>query len=197
MKKRILFFFCAVFFCARVFCADPAPVAEPYKKNEFPDWARYVRRTEIITLGMLPFVTLGTTLGYSIFRYFDNDMNASYFPNPLAKTSQDANLTQEEQLTVLAISAGISLFLGLLDLTINLVKDNARKKNSSPVMSGSINIIEIQEENKDESAEGEPISFFFPMQSDETAITLLSFCLDIPIPNELIAHNDTVLAEKL
>jgi hypothetical protein len=196
MKRRILFFFCAVFFCARVFCTDPAPAAQPYEKNEFPDWARYVRRTEIITLGMLPFVTLGTTLGYSIFRYFDNDMNAAYVPNPLAKTSQDANLTQEEQLTVLAISAGISLFLGLLDLTITLVKDNARKKNIAPVMSGSINIIEIQEEDKDES-DGEPVSFFLPLQRDETAITLLSFCRDVPVPNELIAHNDTIQAEKL
>jgi hypothetical protein len=189
MKKRLLAFFCTVFFCSRVFCADPATqstLPQPYEKDEFPEWARYVRRTEIITLGMLPFVTLGTTLGYSVYRYFQHDMNASYFPNPLAKTSQDANLTQEEQLTVLAISAGISLFLGLVDLTITLIKDGALKKNAVP-LSGSITVIEVQEE---ESSEGDPVSFFVPMQANEDKITLLSFYCRVPVPDGiLIAHN--------
>jgi hypothetical protein len=145
MKARVVSFLSLAVFCANVFCADPVTVTvEPYTKDEFPDWARHVRRTEIITFGSLPFVTLATTLGYGIFRYIDHDMNSSYFPNPLAKTSSDANLSRDEQLTILAISAGISLALGLVDLTVNLIKERKAKKERE-IAGGAITITEMSE----------------------------------------------------
>jgi hypothetical protein len=141
--KRFFAFVLCVIFSASCFCADPITVTiEPYTKDECPTGARHVRRTEIITFGSLPFVTLGTTLGYSLFRYFSHDMNSAYMPNPLAKTSDEANLTQDEQMTVLAISAGISLFLGLTDLTINLIKQHNKDKKQNAQAGSAIIVTE-------------------------------------------------------
>jgi hypothetical protein len=89
---------------------------EPYTREEFPQWARDLRRTEIVTLGSLPFVTLSVTLGYGIIRW----AGGGAFPNPFAKSAD--NLTSDEQLEVLLISLGTSVALGLADLTINLIR---------------------------------------------------------------------------
>ncbi|GMO47015.1 MAG: hypothetical protein Pg6C_09060 [Treponemataceae bacterium] len=156
MKTRVLFFLTCAVFSANAFCADPVTVTvDPYTKDEFPAWARHIRRTEIITLGSLPFATLATTLGFGISRYISHDFNASYFPNPLAKTSSDANLTKDEQLAILAISAGISLVLGLTDLTINLIKAYRAKKNQN-VSSGAITVTEMTDKPADFQNEAQP-----------------------------------------
>jgi len=100
----------------------------PYTKEEFPQWAHDLRRTEIITFGSLPFVLLQSTIVYSFWRYYDNDYSSSYFPNPLSKTSEGAGLDSDEQKMLLATSAAISLGLGLTDLAIQIIKRHSKKR---------------------------------------------------------------------
>lgn len=106
----VLLFFCAVNFS---FAADSSTTAEPYKKNEFPMWAKDIRRTEIITFGSLPFVTLWVTVGYSAI------VNGE-FHNPLDKSS--SSFSSDDQKTIIKIAALSSLALGFTDLTINLIQ---------------------------------------------------------------------------
>ncbi len=122
--------------------AEPTVTIEPYTKDEFPVWAKDLRRTEIVTLGSLPFVTLGVTMGYSFYRYFSHGMDTAYFPNPMAKSSSAANLNTDEQIGIIATSAAISLLIGLTDLTVQLI----RRKNEpgkTDIVSGSVEITPI------------------------------------------------------
>ena len=54
------FLLLAVTFAA--FPAESTQDAEPYKPEEFPSWARSLRRGEIIAFGLLPFAFLFTSL---------------------------------------------------------------------------------------------------------------------------------------
>ncbi|MCR5289874.1 MAG: hypothetical protein K6E51_07785 [Treponema sp.] len=100
---------------------------EPYTKEEFPLWAHNARRTEIITFGSLPFVTLGTTIAYSMYRYIDHDFSSSYIPNPFAKTSDSANLSTSEQMGILAASGIICIGLGITDLIFTLSRQKKER----------------------------------------------------------------------
>lgn len=90
-----------------------------YSDIEFPQWVHDLRRTEIITFGSLPFVTLWTTLGYSLAVYGE-------FRNPLSKNTDD--FTEDDQWKIIKISAATCIGLGLTDLTINLITRARRQK---------------------------------------------------------------------
>lgn len=107
---------------------------EPYEEEEFPQWAKDLRRTEIITIGSMPFVTTWVTVSYGLIgwklipegdKYHLND-----FPNPLDKSK---NVFNEDQIKfVVATSALISVGLGITDYVINLIKrNNKNKKNTA------------------------------------------------------------------
>lgn len=147
MKKRFCFvFFLVLIFTCAVYCEDVSPA--DYTKDEFPQWALDVRRTEIITLGSLPFVTLATTLGYSFYRYYDHDFEGAYAPNPFAKTSDSANLDTDEQKLVIGSAALISLGIGLTDLCYNLMKRRSDLKKQNEVsVSGAIKITSSDDES--------------------------------------------------
>ena len=127
LKKALASVIAIVFLSTAVF-ADTSTEPVPYEKNEFPQWAHDLRRTEVITLGSLPFVLLQSTIVYSFWRYYDNDYSSQYFPNPLSKTSEGAGLDSDEQKMLLATSAAISVGLGLTDLTIQLIKRFSKKR---------------------------------------------------------------------
>ncbi len=110
--------------------AQQKDTAEPYSILEFPDWAQQIRRTEIITLGSLPFTTLSVTTAYSVFRYAKNNFNPDYIPNPLAKSSSAANLNEEEQKNIVIAAVSVSALVGLVDLVITIIK-NAKKSKTT------------------------------------------------------------------
>lgn len=127
-KKRIAFFVLIFFFASIIPQESHTP--EPYEKDEFPSWSIDLRRAEIVTLGSIPFVTLGTTTAYSFFRYAKNGFDSDYLPNPLAKSSAAANLNSDEQLGIFITTACISLLIGIIDFIISRV-ENSRAEETS------------------------------------------------------------------
>jgi len=86
MKKYIRFLFFIILFCfsfSVIFAYEPTVTIEPYTQDNIPTWVEDIHRTEIITFGSLPFVTLSVSLGYSFYRFFSNDMDSSYLMNSL------------------------------------------------------------------------------------------------------------------
>lgn len=148
-KKIISFFILLVFSCGIVFSAEPTVTIEPYTKDQIPNWAKDLRRTEIITLGSLPFVTIGVTMGYSFYRVFSNDMDFSYFINPLS-SSASASLTEKEQKGLIFSSLGISTLIGLTDLTINFIQRKISEKKEIELEKGSVIIEPVVTENNEE-----------------------------------------------
>lgn len=102
---------------------------EPYGKDEFPSWAKDLRRTEIITFGSLPFATLGVTLGYGIIKYANG--SSTSIANPFNKSSSQYSL--DEQKKILGISCAVSLALGLTDLGVNHITRFIKRKKMQKV----------------------------------------------------------------
>ncbi len=122
--------------CARCFSEPAAFEPDPYDFSEVPQWAKDVRRAEIITLGSLPFVTLGVTLSYSLYRYFSHGMDAAYFPNPFAQSSDAAHLSVSEQIGIICTAAGISLAIGITDFLWNYIERKIQEKQDSEAAAG-------------------------------------------------------------
>ncbi len=116
---RLVAVFCLFSFIAPVM-AEPTVKVDSYTQDHIPDWAQDLRRTEIITLGSLPFTTLAAKIGYTFWRYWANDFSSEYIPNPLAKSSDGARLNTDEQKKVLKIAVTSSIFFGLGDLAFTL-----------------------------------------------------------------------------
>lgn len=125
MKKLFLFIFAFVIFSQTASFADTATEsteeAEEYTWEEFPQWSHDLRRTEIITLGSLPFTTLWTILIYGSYQYAQG--NTSSFPNPFS--SSDA-YSEDEIKKILAYSFAASAAIGAGDFIFNFIK----RKNS-------------------------------------------------------------------
>ena len=117
----ILFFF--IF--AQISFAEDAPQTSTNTtagsseiESNLPPWTRDLRRTEIITLGSLPFVTIWTTIAYSLAVY-------GQMTNPLDKSS--SNFTEGDQWRIIGISLGACTVLGITDLAISLMNRHSRE----------------------------------------------------------------------
>ena len=127
--KKIISILLLISFSSLLFANSTSP--EPYGENEFPDWANYLRRYEVITLGSIPFTTMGVTTIYTLYRYIDKDFDKNYIPNPLALTSSAAKLDSDEQKMILMTAIGTSIVAGTVDLIIHIIKkEKAKKKNA-------------------------------------------------------------------
>lgn len=118
-------FLCLLTFSCSLFAetATPTPVPQAYKKGETPQWAKDLRRAEIITLGSIPFVTIWTMLAYSA-------ITKGKIVNPLSKDSSDS-FDEADQGRILGIACSVSLALGLTDFTINLIQRMIEKNKAS------------------------------------------------------------------
>lgn len=120
-----------------------------------PQWAKDVRRTEIITFGSLPFVTLWTTLGYSL-------AVKGEFHNPLDK-STDA-FDEDDQMNIIKISAATCLGLGAFDLGFNLIKRAVVKKRGQKKEQQAIEVLPFsvrQHEEDDMNSPPPPLPEYF------------------------------------
>lgn len=156
MKKILLFIFqLSIFifqFPHNLFAADSSSSSN-YDDINFPQWTKDLRRTEIITFGSLPFVTIWTTLGYSLYEYGE-------FRNPLSKDTDD--FTEDDIKKIIGISALACVGLGLTDLTINLFQRSQKEsrlqklRESQPfTVTGASEMqkIRLKEGETDEQAE--------------------------------------------
>lgn len=119
LSKGVIFFLILFVSCRSFLFAAENTTAEKYQEGEFPQWAMDLRRTEIITFGSLPLVTLGTSLAYGGILFASGAV--SEFPNPFSKDSSAA-LSSDQQMQVFFISLGTSLLLGIIDYVINLIR---------------------------------------------------------------------------
>lgn len=145
--KKFISFCILIIFSFSIFAATTTDTtAEPYSKDEFPDWVRYLRRYEIISLGSLPFTTMTVTTVYTVYRYIDKDFDSNYVPNPLALSSTAANLDSDEQMNILYAAIGTSLVVGTVDLVIHIIKkEKAKKINAANFLPKEISINSIEE----------------------------------------------------
>lgn len=119
MKKSILATFFLLLLLPRIHAADSTT---NYDDIQFPQWVKDLRRTEIITFGSLPFVTIWATLAYSEIKYGE-------FHNPLNKSAD--GFDTDDQKEIMKIAAASCLALGLTDLTITLVRRSLKNRKAT------------------------------------------------------------------
>lgn len=133
-------------FCAEETNTEPVP----YSENEFPQWTKDLRRAEIISLGSVPFVALGITIGYGTYLYKTGE--TEHFPNPFSKG--DDSFTEEQQLKILGASLGAGLCIGVIDFTVNKIRRAVKNRREKKILESYDQIIIVPssdnaEENPD------------------------------------------------
>lgn len=138
MRKTAFFMMIFFIFSQFTFSEDTASSTDKTEPSSqeleatFPTWAKDLRRTEIITLGSLPFVTIWTTMGYSMAMYGE-------MTNPFDKSTN--NFTEEDQWKVIGISLGVCAVLGIVDLTVSLIQRYSREAKAKKFKYQDIKIL--------------------------------------------------------
>ncbi len=170
MKRIIMLYLLCALAAPPVFSqtSDSVTTIAPYSQDEFALWMKDLRRFEIVSLGSIPFVTFGTSLGYGFYRYFSHGMNSDYLPS-LFSSGKDSGLSERQQRNLFLVSVGIGVAIGLIDFAIVQIK-RARQNRAASGRQGSVITIEplqaeaVQEET--EPFEQEPALPEQPSQQD-------------------------------
>ncbi|MCL2008444.1 MAG: hypothetical protein FWG77_10195 [Treponema sp.] len=88
-----------------------------FDMSEFPQWARDLRRGEIIAFGAFPFAYFFTNFGYDAYRWSNNAWDNRYAPWPF-NSAGTVQKTQEEQLRTIGIAAGAAIVIAIVDYGI-------------------------------------------------------------------------------
>lgn len=103
------------------------------KEDLTPVWVKDLRRTEIVTFGSLPFVSIGVTIGYGAYLY--NTGRVKSFPNIFDKTTINFDSNQVKEM--FGISMGICAGIGLTDLLITVIKRNVDESRQLQMLQGN------------------------------------------------------------
>ncbi|MDR1218845.1 MAG: hypothetical protein LBK73_04465 [Treponema sp.] len=97
--------------------------------KDFPQWAKDVRRFDIIAFGAFPFAFFTASFITDSIRWtqFSGDMR--YAPWPL-KGAGAYDPTTQEKMQIIGIAAGISLFVALADFVVIQIKRHSAKQKS-------------------------------------------------------------------
>jgi len=162
--KRITLFFLLLAVPAFLVPAQTSGTNTNTNNNFFdlgdaPQWAKDLRRWEIVAFGTIPFAMFTATFGMDMYRWSRaNNMDFSesgrrYAPWPLKSAGAIAMEPREIE-TTLIIAAGMCVTVAFTDLIITLIKrSNARKRaDALPHNATTINRrpLEPQEEEQPE-----------------------------------------------
>lgn len=92
------------------------PEYEPYDKNEFPQWARDLRRAEVVFIGSFPITLLLASLSYEAFRGIRDTVNAA----PIEERSEFGSFSTAETRGLLVAGVSLSGVVTILDLILEL-----------------------------------------------------------------------------
>lgn len=114
MKLFFIAFLFIVFITIPVFSGDSLPDYEPYQDDEFPQWAKDLRRAEIIFIGTIPFSFFYSSFSYDFYRYASNGFDESLAPALLGNTTPPIR-TNDEKWQILKVSLTLSAVFTLVD----------------------------------------------------------------------------------
>ncbi|MDR2618574.1 MAG: hypothetical protein LBC62_06860 [Treponema sp.] len=147
MKTKAVFLAALLFaFCAlRAAWAQSSPATIPsasaaFDMTGFPQWAKDLRRGEIVAFGSFPFAFFFTNFAYDMYRSASHGWDRRYAPWPV-KAAGSVGLTQREQLATLGVAAGGSVLIAVADHLILRYKRNKREKEIRSLPAGTPIII--------------------------------------------------------
>jgi hypothetical protein len=140
MKKRIPVqcISLALIFLTISCAGAPAPSTET--TSEFPQWARDLRRGEIIFFGSFPFAFFLSATIMDLYRASQHDWDLRYAPWP-AKSAGAVAMTRDEYIITISAALGGSLIISLADAIIVKVKRDRAAREAARLSPGEPIII--------------------------------------------------------
>jgi hypothetical protein len=132
---------------------------QTFDTTGFPQWAKDMRRWDIIAFGAFPFAMFFTNFFYDMYLWNNaNGMSMSdegrrYAPWPL-KSAGGVEKTKEEFERTLLMAAGVSMTIAFADLIIVLIKRNKERRRIESMPTGSVIINTTPYEQDGESSGG-------------------------------------------
>ncbi len=117
MKKIIVLVLCIVLVLPVFSDENDQSTPEDYLEEEFPEWVKDLRRSEIIFFGSIPITFLISSLGVSLFDGGMNIIEGNNFFDARADTTQDG----DERIFYISIS--LSAVIALSDFILGKVQD--------------------------------------------------------------------------
>ena len=114
MRPLIIVFLLIVFITIPLFSGESLPEYEPYEDDEFPQWAKDLRRYEIIFFGTIPFTFFFSSFSYDFYRYASNNFDQTLAPAILGNKTPPVR-TYNEKLQIITVSVSLSAVLALVD----------------------------------------------------------------------------------
>ena len=161
MRKKI---FTIIFYIFLLNIAVPAAAqttentsGAAFDMSGSPQWARDLRRGEIVAFGTFPFAIFFSTFAMDMFRSASNNWDSRYYPWPF-KPAGAIGMTSREQYLTIGLAAGTSILVAGID---HLVVRNQRKKQAQQIQnmpSGTPIIIRRPADESVNTMEGESIN---------------------------------------
>lgn len=101
-----------------------AALPAPYSSGEFPEWARVLRRFEVISIGVFPVALFYTRVGFDLYRYSTNGFESQYLPWPFKSEysyKPETSVYNQEQLQTMLIAGLFSLAFAGADALIRWI----------------------------------------------------------------------------
>ncbi|MDR3337345.1 MAG: hypothetical protein LBT16_09095 [Treponema sp.] len=141
MKKQVMLLFCLFIFFSdiplfaeadtgTVFIEPPAP-----EKKDFPQWAKDLRRFEIIMFGAFPFAYFLASELVDFSRWSNNNWDTRYAPWPM-KSSGAVAMTKEDYTLAIGAAAGISVFVAIVDYCVVQYKQTKLRRELAELPPG-------------------------------------------------------------
>ena len=90
----------------------------PYTKDEFPGWARDLRRFETILIGSLPFTFFFSNIGFDSYAYVSRGYDENYLPLFFGSSPEKEVFRADTKLQRLSVSLALSGTVALIDYLI-------------------------------------------------------------------------------
>jgi hypothetical protein len=110
-------------------------------KSEFPQWAKDLRRGEIIAFGAFPFMMFAATFSIDTYRASNHDWDSRYLPWPL-KGAGAVGMTDDEHMLTLGTAIAGSLVIALADHLIVRYKRAKAERQRLALPDGELIILQ-------------------------------------------------------
>jgi len=136
MNKRpglfFLFLFSLSILWAQTSVIDPSGTSTQFDMSPFPQWAKELRRAEIIAFGSFPFMYFFANFGMDTYRWiryggFNWGEGRQYAPWPI-NSAGSKDKTDSEKIATIAIAAGGSVLIALIDFGIERHKRKVKER---------------------------------------------------------------------
>jgi hypothetical protein len=108
--------------------------------EEFPLWAKDLRRAEIITFGSFPFTLLFTTIAVDTYFWGSHEWDTQYAPFPI-RAAGAIEMSVENRIITIGVALGVSVLIAVADHLIIRSKRSAEAKKNEVLPSGEPIII--------------------------------------------------------